>query len=306
MIFKIENKQKNKFRLSSESGGGFTLIEVIVVILILTVLIAAPIVSFYYIKNKSDLDNGIQEFTNILKLAQSRTLSSENNSQYGVYLDQSVSPNKYILFKGSDYALRDILADQTYFLSEKVEFFAIDLGGPNEIVFDKLTGATQAAGSVSLRLKSDTSQIKTAYISNAGTISFNVPAALSDDDRVKDSRHLQFDYSRLIDVNNENIVLNFNSGQAIQSIPISQSLFAGQIDWSGIINVGGANQTIRIHTNRLNNPDTQFSIHRDRRFNDKSLTITISADSSGYLAQYSADGLTTANSSIYVSNFVWQ
>ena len=60
-----------------------------------------PLIAFYSTKKKSDLDNGTQEFVSALKLAQNRTLSSENNSQYGVYLDVLPDPNQYILFKSN-------------------------------------------------------------------------------------------------------------------------------------------------------------------------------------------------------------
>lgn len=287
-------------------NNGFTLIEIIIVIAILIILVAIPITSYYSIQKKSDLDNGAQEFVSILKVAQNKTLSSDNNSQYGVYFDNSVFPNKYILFKGSSYAQRDAYYDQIHFLPQSIEYLLIDFNGGSEIVFDKLTGMTQEPGSVSLKLKTDTNQNKTVYISSIGTIGFDAPIIPSDDSRAKDSRHVQFDYSRFIDVSTENIVLNFNNNQVIQSIPISQYLSTGQFDWSGTVSVGGTNQAIAIHTSRLNNPDTQFSIYRDMRFNDKDLTVTISGDSSGSSVQYSADGLTTIYSSIFVSNFAWQ
>ncbi|MEK7562394.1 MAG: hypothetical protein AAB509_01805, partial [Patescibacteria group bacterium] len=105
----------------------------------------------------------------------------------------------------------------------------------------------------------------------------------------------------VINMNNENIILTFDNN-VVQQIPLNQ--FSGEIDWQGDVSVGGTNQTIYIHTYKLNNPNTQFSIKRDRRYNSKSLAVTISGDSSGNLAQYSADGLTTSYSSIYVSNFL--
>ncbi len=293
-------------KYKKHKNNGFTLIEIIIVIAILIILITVPITSYYSIFKKSDLNNGVQEFVSILNVAQNKSLSSENNSQYGVYLDALTSPNKYVLFKGVSYALRDVSYDKIYFLPQKVEYLSINLNGGSEVVFDKLTGATQESGSISLRLKTDASQTKTVYISNIGVIGFDTPIISSDDGRIKDSRHIQFDYSRFVDVNTENIVLSFNNNQVIQSIPISQYLSGGQFDWSGTISVGGANQAMVIRTHRLNNPDTQFSIYRDRRFNDKDLTITISRDSSGFLAKYSADGLTTTHSSIFVSNFSWQ
>lgn len=294
-----------KFQIINSQNRGFTLIEVILVVIILGILATISISDFILFKKKSDLNNSVQEFTGILKFAQNKALSSENDSQYGVYLDATVSPSKYVLFKGASFALRDAsFNNQTYFLANTVEFFGISLGGGSEVVFNKLTGTAMQSGSVSLRLASNASQTKTVYISSSGTVSFNLLNP-SDANRAKDSRHLHFDYSRSINTANENIKLTFN-GNVDQIIPIAAYLTGGQINWQGTVNAGGANQTVRIHTHKLNNPDTRFSIHRDKRLNDKSLVITISGDGSGNLAQYSADGLTTTYSSIYVSNFVWQ
>jgi len=284
---------------------GFTLFEIIVVVAILSVISTIIIANFFVFQKKTDLDNGFQEAVAVLKLAQNTTLASENNSQYGVYFDTAVSPNQYILFKGTAYALRDVSFDKIYLLPQTVEFFEISLGSGSEVVFDKLTGTTGQSGSASLRLKSDTSQTKVFYISSSGAIGFQPLATPSDNNRVKDSRHLHFDYSRNINTSNENITLIFNNNVE-ELIPISAYLVSGQLDWQKTVNVNGSNQIVRVRTHRLNNPDTQFSIHRDRRFNNTPLKIIISGDGSGSLVEYSADGLTTTYSSIYVSNFGWQ
>ncbi len=291
--------------LKFKKNNGFTLVEVVIVIAILAIISAIVVFDFVLFQKKSNLDNNVQEFTSVFLLAQSKTLSSENDSKYGVYLDTGVLPNKYILFKGSSYVLRDVSADQAYSLHNTLEFNSINLGGGNEIVFDKLTGASEEQGSVSIKVIADTSQSKTVYISSSGVVSFNSPVAASDENRVKDSRHVQFDYSRYIDTANENIILNFNNS-VTQIIPISSYLVAGNLQWQGTVNVGGADQTVEINTHRLNNPDTLFSVRRDKRYNNTTLKITISGDSSGSLAEYSVDGLTTVHSSIYVSNFAWQ
>ncbi len=299
---KKKHFQNKKDRLQT----GFTFIEVIIVVLILSVLVAITVSDFVFWSKRIDVDNTTQEFANILRLAQNRTLSSEGSSQYGVYLNTTTSPHQYVMFKGTSYATRDTSADQIYLLQQMLEFFNINLGGGNEIVFNKLTGASQQSGNLSIRSKLDTSQIKTVYIDSSGTVSFSSVPNPSDASRVKDSRHLHFDYSRVIDTNTENITLSFDNGFVIYTFSINAYFISGQIDWSDTISVAGSNQTVRIHTHRLNNPDTQFSIYRDRRLNNKSLKITISGDSSEQLANYSADGLTTDFSSIYVSNFVWQ
>ena len=286
--------------------NGFTIIEVLVAISILAILSTVSVSNFYLLQKSFDLDTGVQEVMEILKLAQSRTLSSESNSQYGVYFDSAVSPNKYTLFKGATFATRIVASDQNYWLPKTTEFFNISFGASPEVVFDRLSGTSAQSGSISLRLKADVNQNKIIYISNSGLVSFNSETLPSDDDRFKDSRHTHFDYSRVINTASENIILNFNNGALVHTFAIGSYLVSGQLDLTDTVLVSGTQQTIKIKTHRLNETDTQFSIHRDRRINDKSLVITLSGDSTGNLISYSADGTTTTYSSIYVSNFAWQ
>ena len=310
------------------NNTGFTIVELIIVIAILTIFAAIPIADFVLMQKRTTLDNGAQEFIGVVRSAQNKTLAAESASQYGVYLDTLVSPHKYILFKGASYASRDPASDQPYPLPDTLEFYTINLkdlnnNNKNEIVFDRVTGVTQISGSVSLRVKADISQNKTIYVSNFGVVSFNQAPTSLDTNRIKDSRHVVFDYSKPIDISvtsTENIVLTFD-GTVVQQIPMSLYSTSGQLDWKGNVLVGGINQTIYIHTYRLNNnpvtvpdnPDayTQFSVFRDRRYNDKSLVITISGGTfpdTGSLAQYSADGLSAScpfpACSIFVSNFL--
>jgi len=283
-------------------NAGFTILEVVIAIAILSVLSMVSIANFVLFQKTSELNNGVQEFIGIAKLAQSKSLASGLDNQYGVYLDTSTSPNHYVLFRGQSYALREPAFDAVYSLPSKIEFYSINLGGGNEMVFDRLSGATEKTGSISFRVKTDTNQNKTIYISGSGTVSFNAPPNFLDEGRVKDSRHLTFDYGRQIDTATENIILTFD-GSVQKQILISQYLSSGEFDWQGDVDVGGQIQTIYIHTYKLNNPNTQFSIFRDRRINNKSLGIMISGDNSGNIASYPADGSNPSFSSIYVSNF---
>lgn len=283
---------------------GFTLFEVVIVIFILAALALVSIPAYDIFLKTTDVDSGMQEFYAALRLAQSKTLSSENDAQYGVYMDAGVSPNKYVLFKGSSYAARDSAFDRLTWLPKTVEFSGISLGGANEVVFEKLTGYAQQSGSLAVRSKADTSKLKTLYISSAGIFSFTAPVAVADT-RVKDSRHVHFDYSRAINTASESLTLLFN-GNVSQVIPLASNMSNGQIYWTGTIAAGGGNQTVLVHTHRLNATDTQFSVHRDRRLNDKSLKITISGDSTGSLIEYTADGAVTTSTSAYVSNSNWQ
>lgn len=283
---------------------GFTLIEILVVVTIFAGLVAISLGAFDQFSKNISVANDMQEFYAIVKLAQSKTLASDSQSQYGVYVNTSASPHAYTLFKGATYATRDVAADLVYPLSSRTEFAGVAFGSGNEMVFDRITGYTSQPGSASIRLKADTSNVKTLYVSGTGIVSFAAPATISDT-RVKDSRHVHVDYSRTINTSTEEITLTFD-GSVSQTIPIVANMSAGQISWTGTVTVDGQAQTVSVATHRLNSPDTQFTIHRDGRLNTKSLRMTLSGDSTGNIIQYSADGQTVTSSCAYASNLAWQ
>lgn len=295
-------KKKNK---KYKNGAGFTLIEIMIVVAVLVILVIASVSSLVTFRKKSSLNNSVEEITSIIEYAQNKTLASEGSSQYGVYFDTTTSPHEYILFKGSNFLSRDVSFDKVYKVFESVEFYDINLNGGNEIVFKKITGMTDQVGSISLRLKNDNTETETIHINGVGNIGLNDPA-IPLENLVIDSRHLHFNYNRLIDVATESIFLTFPNNGEVKEIIISDYLKDGIFNWEGEINVGGEVQKLKIHTHMLNNPNSQFCIHRDRRYNNESLIISISADGSGNVVEYSGDGLTTNYSSIYVEDLIWQ
>jgi len=282
-------------------GKSFTLVEVLTIVGILIVLTAISIPAFRFFQKESDLNNSVEEIINTLRLAQNKTLASERAIQYGVHFETG----EYVLFNGTIYN-PSATDNEIHNLPKSVEIYEIELtGGGSEVIFDRVTGTTNQFGEVSLRLKTDTSKVKTIYIENSGRVSETLPVVPSDASRIKDSRHIHFNYSRFIDTAVETLTLMFN-GSIRKDILISGNLEDGQISWEGEVDVGGEVQKIKIHTHKLNSPDSQFCIHRNRRYNNKILEVTLSGDSSGYLIHYSADGLTTDKGSIYSSDPEWQ
>ncbi|MBI4837119.1 MAG: hypothetical protein HY813_01780 [Candidatus Portnoybacteria bacterium] len=280
---------------------GFTLVEISVIVFIILILASIGLVSFRSYQQNLTLNGDAGQIVSTLRLAQNQTTSSLNASAYGVHFDN----NQHVLFVGSTYNPSD-LANRVSPLSSGIEIYNINLSGNgSEVIFNRLNGRTEEWGSVSLRVIADQTKTKTIYITFSGQISF-IPPPASTTGRIIDSRHMHFNYSRSIDVNSENIILTFSnpSGPPVsQSISISENLDAnGQISWQGTVNVGGDNQVVSIATLRLNSSDTIFCIHRDRRYNDKALSISLSGDSDNTLINYAADGTTTPGTSIYVSN----
>jgi Tfp pilus assembly protein FimT len=284
---------------------GFTLIELLVIIGIMSVLLALSATAFRVFQKESDLINSAEEIINTLRLAQNKTLASEGTSQWGVYFSTTTEPNEYILFKGMNYASRVPASDEIHKLKKTVRISAINLAGKNEIVFERVSGKPSQSGSISLELKTNPLKSKTIYIESSGQIGLTGLAVPSDANRVKDSRHIHFEYSRFISISEENIILTFDNS-VIETIVIVDNIKDAQIYWEREVNVGNEIQKLKIHTHRLNDPDTQFCVHRDKRFNTKSLKIEISGDISGDLIQYSAGNEITKGASIYVSEPISQ
>lgn len=287
----------------------FTLIEILVVIGIIIILAAVAVPGLGTFQKESALHNSTEEIINTLRLAQNRTLASESSSKYGVYFDNVSSPHRYTLFKGSSYAARDTVFDEVFLIPKSVEIASISLGGGNEVVFDRIVGTTSQFGQISLELVSDSTKTTTIYIESSGIVGTTVPPSPSDAARIKDSRHVHIDYvGRTIDTNTEKLVLRFSV--AVKELPFASYLQGGQFYWEGEVNDGGEIQKLKIHTHRLNDSFvTQFSIHRDRRFNTEPLIIDINAPidpDPGTLAQYDASGDVTPGTSTYVSSTVSQ
>ena len=280
---------------------GFSLIEILVVLAIFALLLVVSFAGLTTLRSESDLDAEARNFARILEFARNKTIASESAAQYGVYVNTGTAPHQYVLFQGTDYASRQVSEDEIYEVRDAVEFGTVSFAGGSEVVFQRIQGDADQIGSAVFRLKSDPSRVRTVYVEGSGTVSIDAGAAPDDTDRVKDTRHVHIDYSgRIIDAMTENLVLDF--GTVTETIPLAGVLSGGQIVWEGTVEVGGEDQTVRMHTHTLNNGnDSQFSMYRDRRFNTKPLTITLSGDSTGKLIEYDADGvLIIGGESIYV------
>lgn len=307
----FRTKLLNGLLEKDKSGGGFTLIELLIIVAVLIILTLVAVPSLRSFQKESDLTNTTEEIINILRFAQNKTLASEGASQWGVYFSTSTIPHQYTLFKGESYALRDDSADETYKLPEQIEIYGVDLAGEErEVIFNRIVGTTDQSGAVSLWLKTDTSKNRQIVVESSGKITFAQETAPSDENRIKDSRHVHFNYSRQISTSTETLklIFTYNASSITQNIVIANNLKAGQIYWEGEVNVDGEIQQIKIHTHALNHPElnTQFCVHRNRRYNTKALKIEIDGDGSDYLIQYTADGQTTQGTSIHVSPPSWQ
>ena len=288
---------------------GISLIELLVVIGILIILSSFAVSAIYNFQKESDFNSTTREIINTLRLAQAKTLGAEEAEQWGVYFTTSTSPHQYILFKGESFFLRTTSSDEISKIPKTIEFSEIDFQEGQEVVFNRLTGETSQSGKISLRIKNQPTKLRTIYVASVGFVDLST-SSVSDEERLKDSRHVHFNYSWQITTSTEKLILTFEGG-VTEEIIIADNLKEGQIYWQGEVEVGGEIQKLKIQTHRLNAPDSQFCIHRDRRYNNKSLDVDIDGDpaypsQSPTLIRYQADGSTDQGNSIYVSLPLWQ
>ena len=289
---------------------GFTLIEILVIIGIMVILVALAIPSYRFFQKESDLNNSAEEIINTLRLAQNKTLASEEASKYGVYFDAVSTPNQYTLFKGENYASRDSSFDEIHKLSSFLEIYEISLaGGGSEVVFDRISGTTSQFGSMSIGLKDNPAKTKTIYIASSGQVELTSVFTPTDAERVKDSRHVHFTYNQDATITLTLYLIFPDYPTDNYDISFQDYLNPEKTEfyWEGSILVGPAGdkteQKLKIHTHSLDITNTLFCVHRDRRYSDKALEITLDDQN---LINYTADGQTTKGSSIHVTEPQWQ
>lgn len=137
---------------------GFTLIELLLVFGIFIILTSIGISFAVDFFNNRNLDEATNYLISLLREAQNRAMAVEDDSSFGVF----VSSLNFVLFKGDDYLSRDPSFD---FIIQAPN--NLNINGPNEIVFSKLTGLPNVVGNIVL---SCSSQSNTIEVNDIGRI----------------------------------------------------------------------------------------------------------------------------------------
>jgi len=277
--------------------NSFTIIELLIVFLIIAILVAIILTGLKKFQTKTTLDKNTQSALQFFRLAKNQATVSKNDANAGIYIET----NKLVLFEGATYNPIDS-KNQTLNLDNEITINEINLNPATNtasVIFTKMTGFTDNYGWIKLQSLKDTNQNQLIYIEPSGQISLASNTATSNLYR-SDSRHTHLILTRPIDTLTEKIYLFFDgAGTAQQTIDLATNLVAGQIDWSGTVSINGSPQQIQIHTHELNSPNSIICVHRDQRYNNKSLKIDLATDN---LINYAASGTLTQGSSIGISS----
>ncbi len=161
----MNNKLEIREILKKKNPGnhGFTLLEILMVIAIMGILITIIISSFSILNKSQALEKSVRQGASIVSQARSLTLSSKEDSNYGVHFESSA----LTLFKGPTYSALDANNIVTP-LNNLVSITNIALtGGGSDVVFKRLNGSINTPGTITYTLSSKT---KSLTISATGLI----------------------------------------------------------------------------------------------------------------------------------------
>lgn len=123
------------------------MIELVLSVAVLSIilLVSVPLTQRYVLRNDMEVLSNI--IVQDMYRAQSLARAGENDSDWGVYIQQGSTT----VFQGDNYVSRNQSKDETYSFSS-----SIIITGQNEYVFDKFSGRLAAAGSTTLTTNGDT------------------------------------------------------------------------------------------------------------------------------------------------------
>ncbi|MBX4189125.1 prepilin-type N-terminal cleavage/methylation domain-containing protein [Candidatus Parcubacteria bacterium] len=145
---------------------GFTLLEIMIAVVVVAIVSSIIISVFSSLNNRQSLDSSAELVKSVLERAQSLTLSSQGDTQYGVHFNAS----EVILFKGTTYSSTDS-NNATTTINPRVTISSLNLnGGGSEVLFNRLTGGTNQYGTTTLSLVSASTTERRVLISQTGNI----------------------------------------------------------------------------------------------------------------------------------------
>ncbi|MDD4803789.1 MAG: prepilin-type N-terminal cleavage/methylation domain-containing protein [Candidatus Pacebacteria bacterium] len=142
---------------------GFSFVEIIIVLAIISSLSAIVVLSFSKVGGVQSLEKTTISVISILNEAKSMAVSSKDYSDYGVRVEN----NKLISFKGN-YGNEN----KIYNIPNLVEISDISIDGVtnNDVIFKKVSGSTNATGTITISVVDNLTVNNSIKISTTGLI----------------------------------------------------------------------------------------------------------------------------------------
>lgn len=146
------------YKFWQKNQSAFSLTEMVLVVAIIAILLGIFMPAFSRLFFRNNLDSAKEAIKTELYRAQASARASENDSNWGIYLNNG----NLILFSGSSYATRNSNYDFLEKLAGNPNF-----SGLTEVVFNKSSGLPSTSGTIII---SDAGLSKEIVISPSGLI----------------------------------------------------------------------------------------------------------------------------------------
>jgi len=165
-IQKIKNQ---KLENLIKKQDGFTVIELLTVLAIMGILITIVLTSFSQLNKSQALQKSARTVAAIINQARADTLSSKNDSEYGVHFETS----QVVEFKGTTYS--NVSPNNIYLpINPLVTLSNISIaGGGSEVTVVRLTGEASTSAVITLSLVSATTSTRVITVSGTGIVDVN-------------------------------------------------------------------------------------------------------------------------------------
>ncbi len=151
--------------------AGFTLIELLTTIGIIAVLATIGIINLANYRSPKILNMEADKIVAVLRDAQNRSMIQESGKPWGVYFEYPVTYDGYYsLFASSTYSASSVIS--SYTLNSAINFLEPALGATTSVAFASIIGKPDAAKTIKIALKSNSSVYITITVDAYGKIQY--------------------------------------------------------------------------------------------------------------------------------------
>lgn len=135
-----------------EPERGFTLIEMMTVLAVMIILSIVAVVNLAQRRSKSDLDNATRQIVATLREAESRSVSQQSSTIWGVRLSNTTATAAFYALFANSYAPSTTVG--YYRLPPSVQYMtsSIAQGSSLDITFAQISGSPSTSTSITLKI----------------------------------------------------------------------------------------------------------------------------------------------------------